>query len=372
TAVSPTQVNLSWTDNATNESGNLIERTTYGGTDWFVIAVTPAGATSYSDPTAEPGTAYQYRVLAFNDVTESSFSNVASVTTVPLAPAGLTATAVSPSQINLSWGDVAGETGYRVERSTDGSTWTLAGTTGANVTTFQDTGRTASTTYQYRIQATNGGGSSSYSNVASARTTVDSSLPAAPPYINVSDPGQLYYRRARLIWIDASNNEDGFQLERSTDGGKSWTRIASVGRDLTRYTDDLTFYYPDGNYSYRVRAFNSSGFSDYSPPNSNLIRIHYPWSYSSWSYSSAPGVRGTGVESSSAGFSGASLAPPIPSNSLPAVQVSTAGVSTTPPSTNSSPSLADSPHARFVDQVIDEWDPLAGPGARRRSLVIMA
>src|SRR5262249_14654314 len=45
--------------------------------------------------------------------------------TPPAAPTGLTATAISPNQINLSWNDVSGETGFKIERSPDGvNGWT--------------------------------------------------------------------------------------------------------------------------------------------------------------------------------------------------------------------------------------------------------
>ena len=89
----------------------------------------------------------------------------------PAAPSGLTAAAVSKSQINLSWGNVAGETGFKIERSTSASTgFTPIGTTAADVTTFQSTGLAANTTYYYRVRATNANGDSAYSNTASAKT----------------------------------------------------------------------------------------------------------------------------------------------------------------------------------------------------------
>ena len=65
------------------------------------------------------GTEYFYRVLATNGAGDSVPSAVASATTAapaPPAPAGVSATAVSTSRIDVGWQDVAGETGYRVER----------------------------------------------------------------------------------------------------------------------------------------------------------------------------------------------------------------------------------------------------------------
>jgi hypothetical protein len=89
----------------------------------------------------------------------------------PAAPTGLTAIAAGTSQVNVAWADNSGnEATFQVERSTDGSNFFPAGSVGANVTTFADTGRSPGTTYWYRVFANNAGGASGYSNVAFATT----------------------------------------------------------------------------------------------------------------------------------------------------------------------------------------------------------
>ena len=89
-------------------------------------------------------------------------------TTAPSTPAGLTASAVSQSQINLSWSastDNVAVTGYRVYRG--GALITTVGT----VTTYQNTGLSASTSYTYTVQAIDAAGNASgQSTVASATT----------------------------------------------------------------------------------------------------------------------------------------------------------------------------------------------------------
>lgn len=91
--------------------------------------------------------------------------------TVPTAPSGLTATAVSRTRINLAWTDNASdETGFRVERSSDGANFTQIASPGANVTTYASTGLRRNRLYYFRVRAYNGVGNSAYSNVASART----------------------------------------------------------------------------------------------------------------------------------------------------------------------------------------------------------
>ncbi len=89
----------------------------------------------------------------------------------PLPPSGLAATAMSNSQIDLTWTDNSDdEYGFEVERWSDGSPWEWVDTVGADVTTYPDTGLTPDTTYYYRVRAFNGSGASSYSDEASATT----------------------------------------------------------------------------------------------------------------------------------------------------------------------------------------------------------
>lgn len=92
-------------------------------------------------------------------------------TSVPSAPNSLVATAISRSRIDLSWTDTSNtETGFKIERSANGSTWSQIATVGPNVTTYASTGLSANKTYYYRVRAYNTLGNSPYSNTASART----------------------------------------------------------------------------------------------------------------------------------------------------------------------------------------------------------
>ena len=102
----------------------------------------------------------------------------------PIAPTGLTATAVSSSQINLSWADnSSNETGFYIERKT-GATGTYAqiDSVSAGVTSYSSTGLTSGTTYYYRVRAYNSSGNSGYSNEVNATT-------ANPSYIVTATAG---------------------------------------------------------------------------------------------------------------------------------------------------------------------------------------
>ncbi|MEN8260438.1 MAG: DNRLRE domain-containing protein, partial [Pseudomonadota bacterium] len=96
--------------------------------------------------------------------------------TPPIAPTGLTASAVSPEQIDLEWSDNAvDESGYQIERSPDNSSWTPIDTAPADTTSYTDALVASSSTYHYRVRAYNGAGASAWSGSASATT------PAADP-----------------------------------------------------------------------------------------------------------------------------------------------------------------------------------------------
>jgi hypothetical protein len=96
---------------------------------------------------------------------------VAAATSTPVAPSGLTATAVSKTQIDLTWSDNSfNEDGFKIERSTNGTSWTQIATVGPNVGNYSSTGLSANKTYYYRVRAYNVLGNSGYSNTASAKT----------------------------------------------------------------------------------------------------------------------------------------------------------------------------------------------------------
>jgi hypothetical protein len=80
TTISSSQINLAWTDNATNETGFTIERKTGAGS-FAALATKGANVSSHSDTTVAPGTNYTYRVRADNASGSSGWSNESSATT---------------------------------------------------------------------------------------------------------------------------------------------------------------------------------------------------------------------------------------------------------------------------------------------------
>jgi hypothetical protein len=188
--------------------------------------------------------------------------------TTVAAPTSLSATAASSSQINLSWTDNAtNATGYSVERSMDGATWGQVASLGATNTAYSDTGLTSGSSYYYRVRAFDGTIASSYSNQASATTLTTQALPAAPSNLVATAVSST---KIHLTWTDNASNETGYAVERAVYNKNgtlsSWAQIATVGASSgtggTVSFDDTTVTNRK-SYSYRVRAYNASGYSAY-------------------------------------------------------------------------------------------------------------
>ncbi|HEV8537007.1 MAG TPA: fibronectin type III domain-containing protein [Candidatus Limnocylindria bacterium] len=180
TAVSPTQINLAWTDNSDNENGFNIVRC-QGDPECFdfgqVGSVHP-GITTFEDTGLTPGILYRYLVQAFN--TEgSAYSNAAQATTqqiAPAAPSALTATAGKRGYrnwVDLAWSDNSNnESSLVIERcaGSNCTDFTEIATVGANAMAYQDSTVARRTAYRFRVYATNSAGDSGYSNVGAVMT----------------------------------------------------------------------------------------------------------------------------------------------------------------------------------------------------------
>ena len=185
TPTSASSIELAWSNTA-GESSYRVERSTEGGASgWMQVTNVGQNVTGFTDSPLSAATTYFYRVIAIRDGIDSVPSAVASATTIldPPATPTLTAQASSSSEIALSWGDVATETGYRIERSDDGGTgWVTIATTGQDVTSFTDAGLIPGTGYAYRVIAINAGGESAPSTPAFTTTmpTADAGTPVEP------------------------------------------------------------------------------------------------------------------------------------------------------------------------------------------------
>lgn len=209
TVASCSQVNLSWTDNSANETGFYIYR---GGSQ---IASVGAGVTSYSSTGLSASTAYSYYIVAYNGSGNSGNSNTASATTpacasVPTAPSGLTATVTSCSQVNLSWTDNStNATGFYIYRG--GS---QIASVGSGVTSYNNTGLSASTVYSYYVIAYNGTGNSANSNTASATTPACSGTSD-----NLGNHTATQNIKLGSYWLSGDEGNEGIRINPSGNVG---------------------------------------------------------------------------------------------------------------------------------------------------------
>ena len=175
TAASMTQIDLAW-NNVNGETGYKLEWKLRSGADctageWSAPISIAKNAVAYNHTGLTAATYYCYRIRAAY-LLESDNSAERSQTTLLTAPTLNALTGVTISKIDLTWENVAGNTGYKVERSVDGGAWSQVGSDLAtDVTTLSNGSLTAGTLYSYRVSAKNAGGYSAASNVQSTTTT---------------------------------------------------------------------------------------------------------------------------------------------------------------------------------------------------------
>ncbi len=255
TPANTTQINLSWTDNTTGETGFKIERCTGSGcTDFAEIDTAGPDANAYSDTTVCNSTSYTYRVKAYKTGEwDSEYTTPQSATSLTAATPSLTATRASEAQINLSWTDGnSDETGFEILRC-EGAGCTPVDppivTVSADVTTYNNNGLAKDTLYRYIVRAykTATCGWSAASSTSEATTTLISPSSLTTTAINTT--------QINLSWSDNSGSETNFKIERCTGAGCSdFAEIASANPNATTYSDASACN--STTYNYRVKATN--------------------------------------------------------------------------------------------------------------------
>jgi len=151
--INDSQVKLTWTQVDERISGFRIDRKADSGS-FSQIAEVEKDVREYTDTGLNYGTDYTYRVKAFTDANESDYATSNTTNTSLPSPTNLIATVISDSEIQLTWTDNCGfESGYRVERSEDGASFTEIAELEANVNEYTDVGLNYGLDYTYRVQA---------------------------------------------------------------------------------------------------------------------------------------------------------------------------------------------------------------------------
>lgn len=266
TALSATSVKVTWnaaTDN-TGVTGYYVLR------DGVVLVNTMDPVTlTYTDQSVVAGTSYSYTVIAYdanrNQSAPSAASNVTTPTladtSAPSVPGGVTATAVSASQINVSW-NASTDTGgsglkeYRVYRN-EGLVGTITGTS------FGDAGLTAGTTYNYKVTAVDGAGNvSSPSSVVAATTSAPASststyVPSEDTFASASRATRNY-GNAASVEVDGNSQKIAYLKFTINDlAGKSVTRAILRLKVLDPSTVGGTFYSTSSTWTEATLTWNN-------------------------------------------------------------------------------------------------------------------
>ena len=185
TVISQAQINLAWTDTASNAFGYYVEQSADGGTSWTQIATTGSSATGYNVPGLQPSSTYTFRVRAFNSLGNSPYSNTISASTTATAtPPNFNASGFTGATSTMSLNGNAVLSGTALQLTTSTASQTSSAFTksafsiqGFNTTfTFQDTsasgdGMTFTLQGQSPTALGQGGGDLGYGNTGGAGIT---------------------------------------------------------------------------------------------------------------------------------------------------------------------------------------------------------
>ena len=154
------RLRISWSDSSLIESGYRLERSLYGSGVWNIVTYLPANSTTYDDVDLPCATHYSYRIRAYTSLGSSDWSTNSGVATaacgIPPSPAPVTAVSLADN-IFVHWTNVDGEDDYYLYRClvTDCTSATLVAILGRNVSGFNVTGLTPSTSYRFGVRSHN-------------------------------------------------------------------------------------------------------------------------------------------------------------------------------------------------------------------------
>jgi predicted phage tail protein len=275
--VSPTQVNLFWSAPSSNGgypiTGYKIEYRIGASAYSPLVSNTASTTTTYSHTELKTNQVYVYRVYAITSFGTSQDPSVESLAqpkstsslSVPTAPTSLTAFAVSPTEVSLSWSAPSSNggsaiTGYKIEyKIGSGSYTTLVSNTASTTTTYFQSGLTTGTAYSYKVSAINSAGIGAASNEYSVTpsSSSSSSVPSPPTSLTATMSGT----QVSLSWSAPSSNGGypitGYKIEYKIGSGSYTTLVSNTASTSTSYSH--TGLTSGQVYTYRVSAINSMG-----------------------------------------------------------------------------------------------------------------
>jgi hypothetical protein len=190
-----------------------------------------------------------------------------SLAAAPGNPASLTATAVSPTQIDLAWRDMSTrEDGFEMHRALGRSgAFSLLITMAPDMTTLGDAPLTAETEYCYKVRSFRvTGRKTTYSGFSNTACATTQSVPPPPPGPTAASevdvrPVDNHTATAQVTWKDNSSDEGGFRVQRSSSEQGPWEVAAALSANNTSLYD---YNRPlEQRLCYRVIAFRGQAES---------------------------------------------------------------------------------------------------------------
>lgn len=265
---------LYFSDNSTNETNFIIERSTAGGT-FVEIATIPGvsgtGQRTYVDSTTQSNTSYVYRVSPRNatgvGLPEATTSSFITPPNPPIPPNSLGTFSIGLNSIGLFWINAANNaTGFLIQRSIDNNTWVTIGTNPPYNNGFVAQNLDEGQRYFFRVIAFNEGGNSAPCAVKDVTTK---KRVAPNPAFNLVAK-TISQTQINLSWNlgtqdGETNNRVAQEIYRSSvSATEGFIRIATIGDYEASYSDKTGT--PKTTYWYKILTTNYQGQSPYSNP----------------------------------------------------------------------------------------------------------
>lgn len=227
---------------------------------WTQVGTTAANVSSWANGGLSASTTYTYRVMAYNATGDSPPSNQASATTQalsgPSAPTASGPTSVTSSSFTANWSSVSGASAYQLDVSSNSAFSSYVSgyqsLNVGNVVSRSVSGLSASTTYYYRVRASNANGTSGNSNIVSVTTTAaaDTTAPTVPSGLTASAASAS---QINLSWnVATDSGGSGVAGYRVYQSGSQITSTAATSYAQTGLSANL-------QYCFTVAAYDNAG-----------------------------------------------------------------------------------------------------------------
>jgi len=287
-----TSVRFSWNESNNNEDGFIIEKKQVGY-DWILnYDSTNANVTSWTDNLLDIEDKYIYRIFSHKNGFKSNVLRSDTTRTFFKQPDNLILSSTNFPIINLTWEDnIIGEEGFIIERKINNYEFEVIDTTLYDVTVYadrtfgEDNKNKDNQELYYRIKAFKG--DDYFSQYEESNIDIELGRPTELTL------NQQNYTSVYLSWLDNSNGEEGFVIEKmEINNSAIWEEIGVVQEGIQIFRDNNIEVNDSIKYTvYAYRGAMKSEYSDESevlniflsvPENLSITQINTTTKFLSW------------------------------------------------------------------------------------------